>query len=227
MKLGSNSVIIIIVAMVGLLAMIFFLFSKAQQTNNHNLVIPESTSQFDPVLPLNIDDHYKWKADSDITVINYYSIDCPHCRNLFLEENKYRELYERTFNLVYRPSPLPDVQPLSLDKAAMAECVLRQSGEESMFLFLKDVFTNYKSDQKNNVWVELIASNYVDNQVLFTECRFGEGLETVIRQAKQALADSVYGTPTIIVMKGSDTVLRLEKPNSRTVISTFNLIRKI
>lgn len=210
------------IIVLSILLLVVFIFIQPEKT-----IREDQTTKVDSVLALSLEDHYKWRAGSDITVISYYSIDCPYCRELYLAESKYKTLYENTFSLVYRPSPLPDLQPLSLEKAVIAECVFRQSGEDEMFLFLNDVFTNYSLTQENNDWVEKIANKYIKNQELFSMCRDGEGLKTVIKQSKQALADSVFGTPTIIVMKGNETIIRLEKPTVRTVFNTFNSIRKI
>ncbi len=188
--------------------------------------LPKQSEISASIMPLTAHEHYKWQTDSPVTVINYYSIDCPHCREIFLEESLYRKLYESTFSLVYRPSPLPDVQPLSLDKAVMAECVFRQSGDEGMFSFLTDVFTQYQTLHTDNEWVETLALAHVVDRESFTECRTGVGRDTVIKQTKQALADGVYGTPTLVVMRGNEVVLRLDRSSSRTVLNTLNSLRR-
>lgn len=173
----------------------------------------------------NGDDHYRWKANTDVTVINYFSADCPHCREIFLWEDEYRKLYESKFTLIYRHSPLPKIQPLSVEKAFFAECVYRQSGDEGMFNFIKDVFTYYKKDQSDNEWARLFAEKHITRIEEFNSCVVGEGRDSVVAETKNALAHEVYSTPTISVFKAEEEVLRLNRTEINSVRRLYDSLR--
>lgn len=163
------------------------------------------------------DDHYKWRANSDLTLINYYSMDCPFCLELSVREDELQSLYGHSFNLIYRYSPLPDIQPLSFEKSVITECVFAQAGEDQMFKFISDIFTGYQPVQTDNDWVKDIAYNYISDKGSFNVCLDGQGLATVTSQVKDALAHGVYSTPTFVMFKGDELVVKLERASLRTI----------
>ncbi len=178
------------------------------------------------VPPPRADDRYRWKTDSPITVVNYFSIDCPHCRELFALESKREIFYKNTFSLIYRHSPLPTIQPLSGEKAVIAECVREQSSDAQMFNFIRSVFESYPESQDNNDWVKSIASKFVKNQEKLGECVKGEGVKTVDRERIDALSHEVYGTPTIVVFQDEKPILRLDKTSAQIAIRIMDTLRR-
>ena len=82
------------------------------------------------VPPLSENDMYKWKGSGPYTVVNYFSLDCPHCLKLDKIENEQYLKYREHFSLVYRHSPLTDIQIYSGGKAVISEChrVLKPGG---------------------------------------------------------------------------------------------------
>lgn len=171
-------------------------------------------------------DHYKWKAPSSITVVNYFSFDCPHCRELYIKEDSLRDMYENTFSLVYRHSPMPQIQPLSFYKAVFAECVFENAGESAFFNFSREVFTTYDAYQEDNEWVRSIAMNHIINAEIFETCVKESGMRKINRSIEEALAHKVYGTPTIAVFQDNILILKLELVNSAMAIRLFDSLRK-
>ncbi len=184
---------------------------------------PESTSDIPPPQE---NDRYKWKTDSDITLINYFSLDCPHCRELFIEESERQPFYENTFNLIYRHSPLPNIQPLSGGKAVMAECVRMQSGDQGFYDFIESVYSMYRENHSDNEWVEALALDFVPDEKIFTKCLLSEGPRIVERAHKETLSHRVYGTPTIAIFRDGTEVLRLDKTNVETVLRIMDSLRR-
>jgi protein-disulfide isomerase len=186
-----------------------------------------SLSVEDIVPPPSPEDHYKWRSSTSVTVINYFSVDCPHCRELFLKEEEMRTLYDDTFSLVYRHSPLPLIQPFSFEKSVIAECVYVETNEGQFFVFLKEIFMNYESNQMSNEWVKRIGDKYVSNQDKFNDCIITSGRETVARDLEVSLAHSVYGTPTIVVFVEGEQLVRLNLPNAKSVLRLYDSLRSL
>jgi protein-disulfide isomerase len=169
-------------------------------------------------------DHYKWKSDSPYTLVNYFSMDCPHCRALDTIEDENKTTYQKAFTLIYRHSPL-DIQPLSAGKAAIAECVYNQSGDEKMFVFISDTYSHYQAVAKNNEWVVGIAKKYVSDSILLKQCIVSDGARRKIEQQKiQALSYGVTGTPTIAVFKSNILIFRLDTRGDAVVKRVIDYI---
>ena len=155
-------------------------------------------------------EHYKWKSTSVYTVVNYFSMDCPHCRALDTIEAENKDSYQKAFSLIYRHSPLA-IHPLSAGKAVIAECVYSQSGDEKMFAFISDTYANYQASARDNNWVMDIAKKYVPDTKNLTECSSSDSMKKKIEQQKlEALSYGVNGTPTIGVFKDETLGFRLD-----------------
>ncbi len=155
-------------------------------------------------------DHYKWKADSPYTIVSYFSLDCPHCRKLDEIEEKHKDSYDTAFTLVYRHSPLPS-QPLSGQKALIAECVYEQSGDEGMFKYITDSYKNYRFITKNNDWTIDIAKKYVDDSQKLDTCIASDEMALRISRFKnKAISYNVLGTPTIGLFKDGVLMRRFD-----------------
>ncbi len=156
-------------------------------------------------------DYYKWKSNSPYTVVNYFSLDCPHCLKLDKIENEKRFLYKEHFSLVYRHSPLTDIQIYSGGKAVISECVRSDSGTEKMFLFITDIYENYRGEE-DNYWVEEIAKKYVEDKKKLQGCINSEEVkDLIIKKRKEALSYNINGTPTLIIFKDGVQIARFDR----------------
>lgn len=202
---------IFIIGLIILLIIWFvYLCIRYQKSSNSDKESKEIESSIAYLPPPNESDHYKWKADSPYTIVNYFSLDCPHCKAIDELEEKNKSKYDTAFTLIYRHSPL-SIQPLSGEKAVIAECVFKQSGDTGMFAYVSDAYKHYKTFAKDNIWTLDIARNYVANKDALSKCI--DALETkkqVNEQKNKALSYGVYGTPTIGVFKNGELILRLD-----------------
>jgi protein-disulfide isomerase len=132
-----------------------------------------------------------------------------HCRKAYLFEEKLLAKYGGKVNLVYRHNPLPEVQPLSGEKALIAECVYDQGRDETMFHFITDVYENFDIINKDNDWVMSIAKKYVDDKTKLESCINDPKEKEKITIAKnKAIASAVIKTPTIVIFEGTKLIER-------------------
>lgn len=185
----------------------YFVYQYITLTRVSGIVV-ENKSSIEYLPPPSSSDHYKWKTDTPYTVVNYFSMDCPHCKKLDLIEEENRGKYEKSFNLIYRHSPLPS-QPLSGEKAVIAECVYQQSGDKGMFALISDSYANYRSFTKDNKWVIDIAKKYVQDGSSLDSCISSSEMKAFINNKKiEAVSQGVQGTPTIGVFKDDVLMFR-------------------
>ncbi len=180
--------------------------------------------QVDHYLPPPSDsDHYKIRnVGNTITIVNFFSMDCVHCRKAYLFEEKLLAKYGDKVNLVYRQNPLPEIQPLSPEKALIAECVYNQGGDETMFRFITDVYINFDIVNQNNNWIKKIAEKYVDNKEKLTSCIADPKEKEKISIAKnKAIASDVTRTPTIAIYQGSKLIERNDGMNENNVAKSL------
>lgn len=164
------------------------------------------------------EDHYKWKSSSPYTVVNYFSLDCPHCRKVDAIENAAEEKYKSAFTLIYRHSPLPSIQPLSPGKAVIAECVYEQTGDTGMFSFISDLYDHYQPLATDNAWTELLGQGYIHDKTTFHACIVSNiAKEKIEHETRQALAYGVAGTPTIAIFKNGVLVKRFDTTGEGSV----------
>ncbi len=172
--------------------------------------LPIEIRREDAVPALSENDYYKWKSESPYTVVNYFSLDCPHCLKLDEAENKNYTSYKDSFSLVYRHSPLTDIQPYSGEKAVLAECVQRDAGTENMFLFISDIYAHYKTEG-DMLWTSSVAKKYVKDKEGLNACTQSKEVRNfIIKKRIEALSYGVNGTPTIIVFKNNVQVARFD-----------------
>ncbi|MDB5259778.1 MAG: hypothetical protein JWN37_9 [Candidatus Nomurabacteria bacterium] len=200
----------------------YFVFS------NQNVKPSFPSSDIEPMMVPSLTDHYKWKSNSIYTIVNYFSMDCPSCRRGDEMENKFKEDYQKHFNLIYRHSPLPDIQPESAGRAAIAECVFEQSGDEGMFNFISDFYKSYNDLRKDNDWVLNIADKYVNDTKTMRECSVSERMKEKISEDKKlSLAYGVNGTPTLGVFKNGILEVRFDTINDQFMKRIMDSVKNI
>lgn len=168
------------------------------------------------VLPPQEDDKYlHFKEGNRVTVINYFSLDCPFCRKLFTAEERFVQEFGDRVNFVFRDKPLSS-EPLSYEKALIKECVYLNNGnsDERYFAFSKDVFSNYENkgnNLRNNEWVKKLSLQYISEEQL-NSCLQDENLKRKILGFRmKADASQIVWTPTIVVFKDGVEVDRIPK----------------
>lgn len=158
-------------------------------------------------------DIYRLKSDkAKFTIINYMSLDCPHCRVLYNNETNKIDNYKDKINLVYRHNPLRS-QPLSAEKALISECLLIQTNTQILFSFWQDFYTNYL-ESNDNQWVIQKAKKYISKEKEFEVCLESEDMKEKINQSKlEATLSGIVYTPTILVFKNDVFIEKIENVN--------------
>jgi protein-disulfide isomerase len=148
-------------------------------------------------------DHYKLKNNNaTTTIVNYFSMDCSHCRELFLKEDvllRENPVLASKINLIYRHNPLAS-QPLSQEKALIGECVYQQTDDTTFFAFIRSVFERYNEDEQNNLWVKKIAYTFIPSQSSFDKCLSDSQIQDALQKQKNdSLLSAIIYTPTLLV----------------------------
>jgi hypothetical protein len=196
-KNASTYLIVVVIVITFLSSFIFLMGKESFSFFKGDDSASVNTLFLTPMRAPSAEDHYRWKTDSQYTAIIYFSIDCVHCRKvgLFLEDIAGE--FNGKFNLIYRHRPL-DSQPLSSEKALIAECVYVASGDDAMFRFIHDVYSDYRLVQMDNNWVIGLALKYIKDIPQFEKCLHNQEMkEKISLYAGLASLDGAKGVPTI------------------------------
>ena len=208
---------------------IFNIINKKENTTNPRSKNKATVSPYKLSEEL---DHFKVKSlSSDITVINYFDLDCVHCKNAYVLEDKNINDYIGKINIVYRHNPL-EIHPLASEKVLIAECVYKISGEDNkvFFDFVKEVYDNFEKNKKSNYWVINIAQKYIDKNKKeeLSICMSDEKLKDKIsKQRSVNLLNHIIYTPTILVFKGSDFVKKYDRLSGGQVDSIMKQVHLV
>src|SRR5690242_11888076 len=77
-------------------------------------------------IPVGLDDHSLGPANAGITVVEYGSYDCPHCRQALVVLGEVRKRYAAPLRLVYRHFPQETPRSVSERAAEVAEAAAKQ-----------------------------------------------------------------------------------------------------
>jgi thiol-disulfide isomerase/thioredoxin len=200
----------------GVLVFTLALFSGYYFLNTYNIetknFAEEKNIEDDFVLPPQKGEKYlHFKEGNRLTVINYYSLDCPFCRKLFFEEKKFVQKYGDEVNFAFRDKPLSS-NILSYEKAIIKECIYinNNNSDEKYFKYSEDIFANYQNSS-DNAWARKVALKYIPSSVL-ENCLKDESLKQKIFGFRAAAdASQIFWTPTIVLFKDGVEVERIEK----------------
>ncbi len=198
--------------------------SDAEGVRRDETLSISALDQVDHYLPPPSDtDHYKVRdARNTITIVNFFSMDCVHCRKAYLFEEKLLAKYGDKVNLVYRHNPLPEIQPLSAEKALLAECVYNQGGDVTMFRFIREAYERFDIVNQDNIWIKDIAKKYVDDKEKLESCMTDPKEKEKISIAKnKAIASDVTKTPTIAIYEGTKLIERNDGMNENNIAKSL------
>lgn len=171
--------------------------------------------------PPKITDHYKVKnTQAKVTIINYFSLDCIHCRQMYaLEEEFLKTNSEETknINIVYRHNPL-EVQPLSQEKALMSECVYQQMGDSGFFSFIGMAYEEYeKTLHEGNTWVKKLAEENIPSKEKLNLCLESETAKNIIQKQKnENVVQGIVYTPTLLVFIDGNFIKKYENIRAKS-----------
>lgn len=175
-------------------------------------------------------DHYRIQSKkSRITLVNYISLDCIHCKKAFINEDAFLSTLATSsgISIIYRHNPLAS-QPLSQEKALISECVYRQTNDTIFFEFIKNVFGSYNESQKNNAWVKKIAYTFVPSQKLLDTCINDESVRMLIQKQKyENIIAGIEYTPTILVFVDGNFIKKYENLNGTAMLGLLKYYMSI
>ena len=150
--------------------------------------------------PGKLPDRVMGSEDAEITIIEYASMTCPHCKAF--HENTFPELKEKYIDtgkvkFVFREFPI--------DTAAMAASMLARCAPESVYFEVIDLlFENFDDwtgkDDKYNPLLDL-ARQIGLSQDKFDACLSDQELSNGIKEIKDRAAEEfeVRSTPTLFI----------------------------
>jgi len=136
----------------------------------------------------------KGPSDADVTVIEYFDPNCPHCKTFHGTMKQLVGAYQDSVRFVFKPFPLrrgslPEIQALY---------VAHQQGT-----FTEMLEAQYDRQKRSGITTEdlrTIASEIGMNpDVLLSRVEQGRYREQILEQRKQAVKVGVDSTPTVIV----------------------------
>lgn len=192
----------LIVITLGIMCALFFLYVGSKNKTEQELNDPDGQQLISALLKSPEEDHVLWEGSHDIVVIEYYNVDCPHCRDLLVEEEKLPDSVKEHVRLVYRMFPLIDLYPQSLERSIITECVSEVSGDMAFFDFLREMAHAYRQNEKTNDWFVNIARRFVNDRERFDSCVVTRStLEKVNRARAVGYGAGIFSTPSFIVIK--------------------------
>lgn len=143
---------------------------------------------------ISFQDITKGSADADVTIIEYFDPNCPHCKTYHATMKKLREQYADEVQFVYKPFPLrassiPEIQALY---------IAHQSGKFTQMLEAQ--YARQGPGGINLTDLRSIASEIgMDPDVLANRIEQNNYREHILRGRKQAQGAGVGRTPTVLV----------------------------
>ncbi len=191
-----------ILAGVAITLFLLFLFNYFNGVSRSaNKVDMSTLGELNALAPTTTDTYKLYDEEAKYTVINYFSLDCIHCRKAFLLEDKMLDDLRGKVNIIYRHNPLAS-QPLSASKAAISLCV-QDYDSHIYFDFIREVFNKYDLYNINNNWVKSIAYKYV-NKIELEKCINEKRFEEIISKTKlENTINNIIYTPIIILFKNN------------------------
>ena len=191
------------------LVLLFVIVMVIYKKSSPGIVLKTSVIYTEP----SQEDHYLlYDKKNIITLVNYFSLDCDHCKKAYLLEDGLISTLatsSKNINIIYRHNPLLS-QPLSKEKALISECVYNQTGDAQFFNFIKEVFVLYKKSN-NNLWVKDIAKKYLTSQEKFDQCLISIAMkEKIQKQKNDNVLSGITYTPTILVYQNKEFVRKYD-----------------
>ncbi len=207
----QKSVTLLLGSVTAVLLVTLFLYAKIGQkgkdeksaVSQQNLlrIMPEPSRE----------DHILWEGSDDVVVVEYFDIDCRHCRDLLLKEDELPDSIKKNVRLIYRFFPLLDIFPHSLERAIIAECVSYASGDKAFFDFLRTVSRSYRESEERNDWMIAIAEKFVGNAVRLEECVSNKlSLEKINASRAGGYGAGIFSVPSFLVARKGMPVTKFD-----------------
>lgn len=155
---------------------------------------PEKAPVDDPSSLVNFQDVTRGPSDADVTVVEYFDPNCPHCKTFHETMKPLVSEYEDRVRFVFKPFPLrgsslPEIQALyAADR------------EDKFFDMLEAQYARQSRTGITEQDLRAIASEIDMNpDILMSRIDADKYREQVIEQRKRAINIGVSSTPTVLV----------------------------
>jgi protein-disulfide isomerase len=146
-------------------------------------------------LPVEPDDHILGPEDAKITLVEYGSYDCPHCRQALSILAEVRKRYDAPLRLVYRHFPRETRHSISERAAEAAEAAGKQGKFWEMHNHLLE--NQHALDDANLIAYATLLG--LDTQQFASDLESGAHASRVLRQFQSGLDSGVRSTPTFFI----------------------------
>lgn len=146
-------------------------------------------------LPVGPEDHTLGPADARITLVEYGSYDCPHCRQALIVLGEVRKQYNAPLQLVYRQFPQETPHSISERAAEAAEAAGAQGKFWEMHVRLLE--NQHALDDANLIANATLLG--LDAQRFAADLEAGTYRGRVREQFESGVASGVRSTPTFFI----------------------------
>ena len=174
-----------------------------EQADAERNQLSEAACQLDPGTPpvenegaslVTFQDVTKGPSDADVTIVEYFDPNCPHCKTFHETMKTLVSEYQETVRFVFKPFPLrgsslPEIQALY---------VAHQEGKFTEMLEAQYARQNRSGISKRDLR-DIASEIGMNPDVLLSQVEQGKYREHVLKQRKKALDIGVSSTPTVLV----------------------------
>ncbi|MDB5225762.1 MAG: oxidoreductase [Candidatus Adlerbacteria bacterium] len=155
-------------------------------------------------------DHVLGNPDAPVKVIEYYDLECPHCKLFNTTMHQIMDYYGASGKVAWisRPFPLAQIHSKAPKEAEAAECAAEQGGDTAYYAFVDKVFEVTPSDNGLDLaQLPTIAGQIGLNVDTFTAClSSGKYAKKILDSYQEAVKAGGQGTPYTLIMVGDESV---------------------
>lgn len=156
-------------------------------------------------------DHIMGNPDAPVKVVEYYDLECPHCKVFNTTMHQIMDYYGASGKVAWvsRPFPLASIHSKAPKEAEAAECAADQGGDEAHFKYVDAIFEiTPSSNGLDLAQLPVIAGQIGLNVDTFNAClSSGKYTKKVADSYEEAIKAGGQGTPYTLIMVGTDSVV--------------------
>ncbi len=204
--MNSQYVLPITIVVAGvLIAGAVFLVGKTSVPTPGGSTSGVTARPYDPAV-----DHILGNPDAPVKVVEYYDLECLHCKTFQTTMHKVMEFYGASGKVAWvsRHFPLASVHPKAPQEAQAAECAADQGGNTAYFKFIDRVFEVTPSNNGLDLaQLPVIAKDVGLNVETFNACLSSNKFAKKVADSyTEAIKLGAQGTPFTLVMVGNEAV---------------------
>jgi protein-disulfide isomerase len=178
------------------------------------IIIETSSNKEDKATAKVVDiktDHILGKKDADIFVIEYFDLECLHCKKYYTDIVKtLRKQFSDNdrVSFVFRHFPLTSEHKSSFEEAVATECAAELGGEEKFFSFKSKIFDETASDGNfSSTKIKAIAAKIGLEKEAFGKCLGNQSIQQKVTDSyEEALRMGLDSTPSVFLqVKNGET----------------------